>query len=72
MFTAKETQSPKWILVKVVRRYGRVVHELLAEHRFAPALYGCQDVLEGLEWTTTATEHPGRTGCRRLQKAPNK
>jgi hypothetical protein len=50
LFTAIENKSRKRILIKFTRRYGRVVHELLAENELAPALYGCED-LKDLGWT---------------------
>ena len=57
LFTVVKSDSGEKILVKFTRRYGRAAHELLAAHRLAPALYGCEEVLKDLEWTLVAMEY---------------
>lgn len=57
IFIAIENESRKRILIKFTHRYERAVHELLAENELAPALYGCEDVLDGLEWNMVAMEY---------------
>jgi len=57
VFTAIENESQKRIVIKFTERYARAVHKFLAENGLAPALYGCEDVLEGLQWTMVAMEY---------------
>jgi hypothetical protein len=55
--TLVDRKSRKLILIKFTHRYERAVHELLAENDLALTLYGCEDVLEGLEWMMVAMEY---------------
>ena len=57
IFTAIEDESRKRIVIKFTHRYERAVHELLATDGLAPALYGCEDLLENLGWMMIAMEY---------------
>jgi hypothetical protein len=57
IFTAIEVESQRRIVIKFTRRYERAAHELLAANELAPALYGCEELLEDLGWTMVAMEY---------------